>query len=157
MNRKVGQAGTLLGIPDKLKAALIADGWILRMDVIWAKPNKSILFNCNRPALDHEHVLILVKAMGHHWDESVSEAQSSIWTIPVNRQANGHCATFPMELARRCIKAGCPKGGVVLDPFAGSGTTGRAASELGREFRGIELKPEYARQANEMLLNRNAA
>lgn len=71
----------------------------------------------------------------------------SLWSIQPDQHHGAHKATFPVELARRCIRAGCPAGGVVLDPFAGSGTTVRAAEELGRVGIGVELSPEYCREA----------
>jgi DNA modification methylase len=67
----------------------------------------------------------------------------SVWTIPTHAFAGAHFATMPEELARRCVLAGSRKGGVVLDPFAGAGTTGVVAKEAGRGFLGIELNPEY--------------
>jgi DNA modification methylase len=71
----------------------------------------------------------------------------SVWTIATEPFPAAHFATFPTELARRCILAGCPGDGTVLDPFAGAGTTGLVADRLGRSFIGIELKPEYAEMA----------
>lgn len=63
----------------------------------------------------------------------------SVWTIPIQPFAGGHFATYPEELARRCILAGCPPGGIVLDPFAGSGTTGVAAEKAGRRYVLLDL------------------
>jgi DNA modification methylase len=68
----------------------------------------------------------------------------SVWTIPTYPFAGAHFATFPRELALRCIQAGCPEGGTVLDPFMGSGTTALAARAAGRNAVGIELSEEYA-------------
>ena len=67
----------------------------------------------------------------------------SVWDIPTQPTKEAHFATFPDELAARCIKAGCPDGGIVLDPFLGSGTTYAVANGLGRQAIGIELNPEY--------------
>lgn len=71
----------------------------------------------------------------------------TVWTIPTQGYKGAHFATFPRELAARCIKAGCPAGGLVLDPFAGTGTTVAEAVMLGRRGVGIELNPDYAQQA----------
>jgi len=71
----------------------------------------------------------------------------TVWTIPAARFSEAHFATFPSDLVTPCILAGCPAGGVVLDPFCGSGTTGLVARQLGREFVGIELNPDYVRMA----------
>ena len=75
----------------------------------------------------------------------------SVWTITTKPFKEAHFATFPIELPITCIKAGCPKGGIVLDPFFGSGTSGLAAQELHRHWVGIELNPEYIEIANRRL------
>lgn len=75
----------------------------------------------------------------------------SVWTIPIQPFKGAHFATYPERLVEPCILAGCPRGGVVLDPFAGSGTTGVVALRHGRSFLGIELNPEYAAMARERL------
>lgn len=82
-------------------------------------------------------------------DPSLGRNVRSVWEIPVRPcpESSGHFATFPPEIPERCIKAGCPKGGTVLDPFFGAGTTGLAAMRLGREFIGIELNPVYCEMA----------
>lgn len=72
-----------------------------------------------------------------------------VWTIPTAASENSHeeikhYAKYPEALVRLCILAGCPVGGTVLDPFSGSGTTGKVAHDLGREYIGIELNPAYA-------------
>lgn len=72
-----------------------------------------------------------------------------VWSIPTQPYSGAHFATFPEELPRTCILAGCPEGGVVLDPFCGSGTTGKVAYDLGRSFVGIELNPEYVKLAEQ--------
>jgi len=66
-----------------------------------------------------------------------------VWSIKVQPLPEAHFATFPEELVEKCISAGCPEGGVVLDPFAGSGTTGKVAYDLERSAILIELVPEY--------------
>lgn len=76
-----------------------------------------------------------------------------VWTIATSPFAEAHFATFPPELAERCIKAGCPKGGTVLDPFGGSGTTGLVADRLQRNAVLIELNPKYAEMAQRRLTN----
>ncbi len=74
-------------------------------------------------------------------------APVDVWNIPTAAFSEAHFATFPPALAERCILAGCPEGGVVLDPFGGSGTTGMVAQGLGRSSVLIELNPEYAEMA----------
>lgn len=73
----------------------------------------------------------------------VGKNPGDVWTIPTQPFAGAHFATFPVALAERCILAGCKPGGVVLDPFSGSGTTGLAASRHGRRYVGIDLNPKY--------------
>jgi site-specific DNA-methyltransferase (cytosine-N4-specific) len=67
-----------------------------------------------------------------------------VWSIPTRPYKGPHFAAYPIDLPLRCIAAGCKPGGMVLDPFAGSGTTGLAAIQLDREFTGIDLSPEFA-------------
>ena len=89
---------------------------------------------------------------------SISPAAAAIMTTPLcrpqetsgtfglsipYRTKGGHFAAYPPKLAETCILAGCPEGGVVLDPFFGSGTTGLAAKSLDRRYIGIELNAEY--------------
>jgi DNA modification methylase len=85
------------------------------------------------------------------WDQmSRAEQQAkgaqlrSVWWLPTANYAEGHFAVMPEEMAAICILAGCPAGGVVLDPFAGAGTTLLVADRLGRSAIGIELNPDFA-------------
>ena len=75
----------------------------------------------------------------------------SVWTVAPKGFREAHFATFPPDLIRPCILAGCPFGGTVLDPFFGAGTTGLVARELGRNTIGIELSPEYIKIAQRRL------
>lgn len=75
----------------------------------------------------------------------------TVWAVPTRPYRGAHFATFPVELVAPCVRIGCPAGGVVLDPFFGSGTTGVAALDAGRSFVGIELNPEYAELARKRL------
>ena len=74
-----------------------------------------------------------------------------VWDITPKGFKEAHFAVFPPELVEKPIKAGCPESGIVLDPFFGSGTTGSVAIKLGRNFLGIELKPEYVEIAERRL------
>ena len=74
-----------------------------------------------------------------------------MWSIPTRPYRGPHFAAYPIDLPLRCIAAGCKPGGVVLDPFTGSGTTGLAAIQLGRRFTGIDLSAEFARLAAERI------
>jgi DNA modification methylase len=72
-----------------------------------------------------------------------NRSKSDIWTITTKSFKGAHFATYPPDLIEPCILAGCPKGGIVLDPFFGSGTTGYVALKNGRNYFGIELNPDY--------------
>ena len=78
----------------------------------------------------------------------------TVWTITTQSFKGAHFATYPVALIEPCILAGCPKGGIVLDPFSGAGTTGVAALKHGREYVGIELNPEYVNIARNRILKR---
>lgn len=169
----------LLGIPWRVALALQADGWILRNEIIWTKPNAMPESVRDRLASKHEHVFLLTKSP-HYWFDldpirephvstpSRAGAQAlrgqkairpvgpnsgayaeagrnpgDVWPIATVPFPGAHFATMPPALARRCIAAGCKPGGVVLDPFSGSGTTGMAAGELGRRYIGIDLNRDY--------------
>lgn len=135
---------SLLGIPWRVVLALQAQGWTVRSDIIWcretalAEPSVK-----DRPHQQHEHIFLLSKARWYDFDRSALKEQS-VWHFPHQRGRRGHPAVFPEELVERCILAGCPNNGVVLDPFAGSGTTGAVAERLGRDAILIELSEEYA-------------
>jgi DNA modification methylase len=184
----------LVGIPWRVAFALQADGWWLRQDIIWHKPNpmpESVRDRCTKA---HEYVFLLTKSERYFYDaEAVSEKakdptgfkyeggwsemrkhvepelrlqagncrtetgsvphfasghgerrnRRSVWTITTKPYSGAHFAVMPPDLVEPCIKAGCPEGGTVLDPFAGSGTTLAVAAELGRSGIGCELNPEY--------------
>lgn len=74
-----------------------------------------------------------------------------VWVINTVPFSGGHYAAFPPKLAETCILAGCPEGGITLDPFMGSGTTGLAAQSLNRHYVGIELNPAYCDMAAERI------
>jgi DNA modification methylase len=188
----------LVGIPWRVAFALQADGWWLRQDIIWHKPNpmpESVRDRCTKA---HEYVFLLTKSDRYFYDaEAVSEPVScvrgpgnkkplkgveedgekhrtraglhkaaerwreegppesrnrrSVWTITTKPYSGAHFAVMPPDLVEPCIKAGCPEGGTVLDPFAGSGTTLAVAAELGRSGIGCELNPEYIELANQRI------
>jgi DNA modification methylase len=181
-----GSKKQLLGIPWRLAFALQADGWTLRQEIIWAKPNpmpESVKDRCTNA---HEQIFLLAKSPIYYFDgaaieeDAIYNTQSgrtgrpkgafsgqragntdkkiqqpfrairdkrkkrSVWTVPTQSFAEAHFATYPPELIEPCILAGCPEGGVVLDPFGGAGTTGLVADRLGRHAILIELNEEYA-------------
>ncbi len=187
----------MLGIPWTLAFSLRADGWFLRSDIIWHKPNCLPNSMKDRPVNCYEHVFLLAKSKKYHFDYTALQvpiAESSktryrrgfrqmkytegapgqtaqtinqprpgeeapalrrgrdIWTIGTNNYRAAHFATFPVELVKPCLLAGCPEGGIVLDPFFGAGTTGVAALMLGRRYIGIELNPDFCEIARKRIL-----
>jgi DNA modification methylase len=74
-----------------------------------------------------------------------------VWRIPTQPYRGVHCAPFPPELVRVPIQAGCPDGGIVLDPFMGSGTTALVAVETSRNFIGVEINPDSREEALQRL------
>jgi len=211
----------LIGIPWRVAFALQADGWYLRSDIIWSKPNPMPESVTDRPTKAHEYLFLLTKSERYYYDaqaiaEPVSAAmlqemeqgydglglkeyeaagvqnpssvkariienyrkrngalarggetdsgrgpgrgdggapcnnraqltrnRRSVWTIPTMPYAGAHFATMPEKLVEPCILAGCPMGGLVLDPFSGSGTVLAVAERLGRRGVGVDLNPAY--------------
>lgn len=89
--------------------------------------------------------------MGKVWGESGKRNKRSVWTVTTKPFKEAHFAVFPPDLIKPCILAGCPKGGTVLDPFLGSGTTAMVAKSLGCEYIGIELNPQDVEMAKKRL------
>jgi len=171
----------LIGIPWMLAFALRADGWYLRQDIIWHKPNpmpESVQDRCTKA---HEYIFLMSKSQKYYYDaDAIKDPvkqdwgtrdrsdgkyhnegsglqphsgleksyevanKRSVWTVNTKPYKGAHFAVFPQELIEPCIMAGAPQGGVVLDPFMGSGTTAQVAQNLGRQYLGCELNPEYA-------------
>jgi DNA modification methylase len=206
----------LLGIPWRVAFALQADGWYLRQDIIWHKPNpmpESVTDRCTKA---HEYIFMLSKSAKYFYDAAAIEDERtsnesrptfrggayvnnatfnnseggvstyvgnvkndkqaghgrrhagfnerwdsgevhgsvkttrnkrSVWTVAPKPFKEAHFATFPPALIEPCILAGCPQGGIVLDPFGGAGTTGLVATQHGRRALLIELNPDYAAMA----------
>lgn len=180
----------LIGIPWRVAFALQADGWYLRQDIIWHKPNpmpESVQDRCTKA---HEYIFLFSKSERYFFDfeclrEPVSEAtladgrqqrgtrwtkgeyaavdgncgfsadglrnKRSVWTVNTKPYSGAHFATFPPSLIEPCILAGCTKGGTVLDPFGGSGTTAQVAMENNRNAILCELNPDYIGLINSRL------
>lgn len=141
----------LLGVPWRLAFALQQDGWYLRCDVVWNKPNAMPESVKDRPTRAHEYVFMLTKAERYFYDYKAAMEQNggkprnrrTVWDINTQPFSDAHFATFPPALVRPCILASSRPGDYVLDPFLGSGTVGVVCEELQRNFVGIELHPEY--------------
>ena len=137
----------LIGIPWMLAFALRADGWYLRQDIIWNKPNpmpESVRDRCTK---SHEYIFLLSKNQNYYFDVDVikepTRRKRSVWNINKKPYKGSHFAVFPPELITPCILAGSEKNDIVLDPFMGSGTTAMVARDLGRHYIGCELHEEY--------------
>ena len=220
------KAKDLVGIPWRVAFALQADGWWLRSDIIWSKPNPMPESVTDRPTKAHEYVFLLSKSQTYYYDAdaikepatySTQERQArafddhksaptserngirgkneepglrryagfnerweasvhmlgtqrndgdrwrntdggvaprgltrnrrTVWEIATKPYPEAHFATYPEDLVKPCILAGCPEGGIVLDPFLGSGTTASVAKTAGRDWIGIELNPTYVELA----------
>lgn len=87
----------------------------------------------------------------HRDEDRTGRNKRTVWTVATQPFKEAHFATFPPKLIEPCILAGCPDGGIVLDPFMGAGTTGVVCANLGRNYIGIELNPEYIHIANERI------
>jgi DNA modification methylase len=192
--REMGmKAKDMMGIPWRLAFALQDDGWYLRQDIIWHKPNpmpESVRDRCTK---SHEYLFLLSKQRHYYFDQDqiaedsveprgpgnvnpveslpgerptansnlrgslhkigarASRNKRSVWTVPTQSFKGAHFATFPPELIRPCILAGAPRGGIVLDPFGGAGTTGLVAMQEGRRSILCELNPDYAALAQRRL------
>lgn len=147
----------LLGIPWRVALALQADGWYLRQDIIWSKPNPVPENVKDRCAKAHEYIFLLSKSARYRLDAEVFQEPAvsdsdtyatrnkrSVWTVPTRSFKGAHFAVFPPELIEPCVLAGCPEGGTVLDPFGGSGTTAGVALKNRRNAILCELNPAYA-------------
>ncbi|MDR5812073.1 DNA methyltransferase [Caballeronia sp. LZ033] len=137
---------SLIGIPWRVALALQQEGWTLRSSVIWQRPATLPEPTAHdRPWRTHENIFIFSKGPKYYFDRSGLAGEEDIWKIVARPENPGsHFAPYPRELVDRCLACGCPQGGTVLDPFAGSGTTMVSALASGRNAVGIELKSQYA-------------
>ena len=90
---------------------------------------------------------------GNRENQTGRRNKRDVWTVSTNGFRGAHFAVFPEKLIEPCILAGSPLGGTVLDPFAGSGTTGVVAKRLWRDFIGCEINPDYAQMATERIFD----
>lgn len=142
-------------VPQRLAIALQDNGWFIRNQIIWYKPNPTPESAKDRCTRTYEVILLCAKSEKYYFNQDAIAEQSKtddlrvcrdVWTINVRKPTiikGRHFAAFPDELAQRCILAGCPERGTILDPFAGSGTTLSVAQINNRRAIGIELNPNY--------------
>ena len=155
----------LIGIPWMVAFALRQDGWYLRQDIIWHKPNpmpESVKDRCTKA---HEYIFLLSKKDKYYYDyESIKEEavgetlfetrnKRSVWSVITEPLKEAHFAVFPPDLIKPCVLAGCPEGGTVLDPFGGAGTTGLVADRHDRNAILIELNKDYSEIARNRIYN----
>ncbi|BAD39319.1 DNA-methyltransferase [Symbiobacterium thermophilum] len=138
----------LIGVPWRLAFALQQDGWYLRSDIIWHKPNAMPESVKDRPTRSHEYIFLFSKSERYYYDyqairEENGRNRRSVWHINTQPNKEAHFAVFPTTLVEPCILAGSKPGDYVLDPFLGSGTTAVVCQNLDRKYVGIELNPEY--------------
>jgi DNA modification methylase len=138
---------SLIGIPWRVALALAEDGWTLRSSIVWVRqsaiPEPTAR---DRPWRKYEHIFLLSKSPRYYFNRLALENEEDVWEIEPDRNAESrgtHFAPFPRKLVERCIAAGCPDGGVVLDPFVGGGTTMYVALRMGRSAIGIDLNPSF--------------
>jgi site-specific DNA-methyltransferase (cytosine-N4-specific) len=151
----------LIGVPWRLAFALQEDGWYLRSDIIWYKPNCQPESVKDRPTRSHEYFFMFSKSEKYFYDHEAAKEPSNssgklrnrrtVWPINTEAFPGAHFATFPPALIEPAIKISSQKGDRVLDPFFGSGTVGQVCLNLERKFTGIELKEEYALLAKRRL------
>jgi len=184
---------SLLQIPSRFSIAMIENGWLLRNEIIWHKPNCQPSPAADRFTIDYEKVFFFVKNRKYYFHQQFEPLRDKerlkrpifnsakkqkyrgvafsainhktfeksrlkmfergvrnkrcVWTIGTNNFSGEHFATFPERLIETPVSAGCPEGGIVLDPFVGSGTTALVAKKLNRSYIGIELNPKYVKIA----------
>lgn len=147
----------LIGVPWRLAFALQDDGWFLRSDVVWNKPNAMPESVKDRPIRSHEYLFMLTKSERYHYNHAAvreptddgrgKRSRRTVWNVNTKAFSGAHFATFPPELIRPCVLASTEPGDFVLDPFFGSGTVGLVSQEENRQYVGIELNPDYVRMA----------
>ena len=146
--------GNLLALTHRFVIDMVELGYYYRGEVIWAKKNAMPEGRCRRPHRQHEPIYLFSRTNKHMF--RTDPGVKSIWEI-AHSAATGidHCSKFPLELAKRCIESygSLNKSTLVLDPFAGSGTTGVAACELGCKYVGFEVDSKRALDANYRLAN----
>jgi site-specific DNA-methyltransferase (cytosine-N4-specific) len=146
----------LIGVPWRLALALQADGWYLRADIIWNKPNCQPESVKDRPTRSHEYIFLLSKDEKYKYKPYALRGPNdrnvrTVWDIHTQPYKDAHFATFPTTLVEPCMELSTDESDLVLDPFLGSGTTGIVALQMRRRFVGIELNPQYVEIAKHRL------
>jgi len=146
----------LQGVPWRLAFALQDDGWFLRSDIIWNKPNAMPESVKDRPTRSHEYLFMLTKSERYYYNYEASREiglsgdyrnRRTVWNINTQSFQEAHFATFPAKLIEPCLLISSKPNDFVLDPFFGSGTVGVVCIQNNRQYVGLELNPEYIRIA----------
>ena len=142
------QRKSLIGIPWRLATSFMESGWVLRSSIIWRRLNRLPEFVRDRPGRSYEYIFLLAQSRRYFFNKKAlidRNTEEDMWDIPTQAKASGglDTAPFPDELVERCLEAGCPPNGIVLDPFLGSGTTIRVANTMGRSGLGIDLNRNF--------------
>lgn len=147
----------LIGVPWKIAFALQNDGWYLRSDIIWNKPNCQPESVKDRPTRSHEYIFMLTKSKKYYYDyEAIKEYTAdhtskknkrTVWNINTEGFKGAHFAVFPTALVKTCLLASTKISDTVIDPFFGSGTLGSVCQQYNRRFTGIELNQDYTRMS----------
>jgi len=147
------QYGNLLAIPYRVVIAVTDAGFLFRGEVIWEKSRPLPEGICRRPHRRHEGIYVFAKNEQHAF--RVKPPIGSVWRLVQAPNRLPHCSTFPIDLPIQCIKAvGIEKpGGIVCDPFMGTGTTGKAALMQGHHFLGFELDKNMCGVANDFIFD----
>ena len=148
----------LIGVAWMLAMACQLDGWYLRNDIIWYKPNCQPESVKDRLTVSHEYLFMMTKSERYSFHQDAiklpslngagSKNRRTVWEINTEPCPEAHFAVFPRGLVRPCILAGSQEDDIVFDPFYGAGTVGIVSKELGRRCVGIELKKEFIDIAN---------
>jgi site-specific DNA-methyltransferase (cytosine-N4-specific) len=154
----------LVGVPWKVAFALQNDGWYLRSDIIWYKPNCQPESVRDRPTMSHEYIFLLSKSEKYYYDhESIKESSNltrkkrnkrTLWSVNTEPFPGAHFATFPRNLILPMIQASSKEGDFILDPFFGSGTVGEVCSIFNRKFHGIEINESYIEIAKKRIISK---
>ncbi len=136
-----------LGIPWRVAMRMCENGWVLRSPIVWHRKHCLPESVQDRPRRSYEYVFMFAKNRKYFFERQplVDVDEEDMWSIVArHRSPNGlGTAPFPDELVQRCLAIGCPTKGMVLDPFAGSGTTLRVAVKSGRCAKGIDLNRTF--------------
>jgi len=142
--------GNLLAIPYRIVLSMCDLGFLFRGEVIWDKSRPMPEGLCRRPHRKHEGIYVFAKEERHSFQ--TKPPVGSVWKLVQTPNLTPHSSTFPLGLPAQCIKAAGIEGrGLVLDPFMGSGTTGKAARMLGHDYVGFEIDPETCKLAKEYI------